>query len=38
MGKSDNWGGVDTLNDLQTGLIVALDSLGIKLSGENRRR
>ncbi len=26
-----DWGGLDTLADLQTGLVVALDSLGIKL-------
>ncbi len=28
---SDSGGGVHTLNDLQTGLVVALKSLGIKL-------
>jgi PAS domain S-box-containing protein len=28
-----DWSGINTLNDLQTGLIVALGSLGIKLSG-----
>jgi PAS domain S-box-containing protein len=27
-----DWGQLDTLSDLQTGLVVALDSLGIKLS------
>ena len=27
-----DWTGIDTLNDLQTGLVVALNSLGIKLS------
>ncbi len=27
-----NWGGVTTLSDLQTGLLTALDSLGVKLS------
>jgi rsbT co-antagonist protein RsbR len=27
-----DWGGVETLSDLQTGLVVALNSLGIKLS------
>jgi len=26
-----DWGDIDTLNDLQTGLVVALDNLGIKL-------
>jgi rsbT co-antagonist protein RsbR len=27
-----NWGEIETLSDLQTGLVAALDSLGVKLS------
>jgi len=27
-----DWGGIDTLNDLQTGLVAALDSMGIRLA------
>jgi hypothetical protein len=27
-----DWSGIETLGDLQTGLIVALGNLGIKLS------
>jgi rsbT co-antagonist protein RsbR len=27
-----DWSGIETLSDLQTGLVVALDSLGFKLS------
>jgi rsbT co-antagonist protein RsbR len=27
-----DWGGITTLSDLQTGLVVALESMGIKLS------
>jgi rsbT co-antagonist protein RsbR len=27
-----DWSGIQTLNDLQTGLVVALGSLGVKLS------
>jgi hypothetical protein len=28
-----DWSGIETLSDLQTGLVVALSSLGIKLTG-----
>ncbi len=32
-----DWSGIDTLNDLQTGLVVALNSLGVRLTSvENR--
>jgi rsbT co-antagonist protein RsbR len=30
-----NWSKTETLTDLQTGLLVALDSLGIKLNVRN---
>jgi transcriptional regulator with GAF, ATPase, and Fis domain/anti-anti-sigma regulatory factor len=33
-----DWGGIETLSDLQTGLIVALDSLGIRLTGSRTPR
>ncbi len=27
-----DWGGIDTLNDLQTGLVAALNSLGFEVA------